>query len=328
MLSVIVKTFNEEANIAKCIESIIRETECLEREIIVVDSLSTDQTVAISKKYPAKVVQFVNQEDCGCGAAPQLGYQVSIGRFIYLIDGDMEMIPGFLKNAMTYLLENPSVAGVGGILVDTSHETIAERRRLENYHRIKDVADVSSLGGGGLYRRAAIESVGYFSHRGLKATEELELGLRLNAKGWQLVRLPVPSVMHSGHKESYLQSIKRLWHNGRLEAHGVLIRSSLGKKWFGKTVLHCWYAVLPVVMILFALLLNYLTELYFSYSVGCLAMIALVLSLAVLLMAIRKKSIKLSIISVSSWFIIMIASLKGMLHSSPSPHNKIPFLEL
>ena len=50
-ISVFIITFNEEKNIAKCLEKLY-----FADEIIVVDSASTDNTVAICKKFNAKVI--------------------------------------------------------------------------------------------------------------------------------------------------------------------------------------------------------------------------------------------------------------------------------
>lgn len=328
MLSVIVKVFNEEKNIARCIESILHETEGLEREIIVVDSLSTDQTVTISKQYPVKVVQFVNQDDCGCGAAPQLGYQVSKGSLIYLIDGDMELVPGFLRAAISCLSENPSVAGVGGLVVDRTLETFAERRRQEAYRSIKSVTDVSFLGGGGLYRRQAIESVDYFSHFGLKATEEFELGLRLKHKGWRMVRLPVISIMHSGHDESYIASVVRLWRNGRYESYGQLIRSAVGKKWFVGALFHCWFAFFPILMMLLAFFIVCAGDFFTSQPVSYWQLLAFFFLIVIFLLVYRKKSFILAIMSFISWHIVMFATIKGLLRRPRSPYHSILFREI
>jgi len=59
MISIIILTYNDEIQIANCLES-IRD---ISDEIIVVDSFSTDQTVDICRQYGAKVYQnpFVNQ---------------------------------------------------------------------------------------------------------------------------------------------------------------------------------------------------------------------------------------------------------------------------
>lgn len=50
-ISVVLITFNEERNLARCLESVKRIAD----EIIVVDSMSTDNTVAIAESFGAKV---------------------------------------------------------------------------------------------------------------------------------------------------------------------------------------------------------------------------------------------------------------------------------
>jgi glycosyltransferase involved in cell wall biosynthesis len=144
-VSIIIKALNEEVNIAKCIESCIKETAGYSCEIILVDSLSTDNTVEIAKQYPIRIIQFLNKEDASCGAAPQLGYQYSLGEYIYLIDGDMECIPGFIPKAMQYMDQNCGVAGVGGQLVDIQINTVADRRRASYYSGIKIDKEVNRL---------------------------------------------------------------------------------------------------------------------------------------------------------------------------------------
>lgn len=59
MISVIILTFNDECQIANCLESI----KDLADEIIVIDSFSTDRTVEICESYGARVYQnpFINQ---------------------------------------------------------------------------------------------------------------------------------------------------------------------------------------------------------------------------------------------------------------------------
>lgn len=328
MLSVIVKAFNEQANIGRCIESIIRETDGYDREIILVDSLSTDRTVAIAKQYQLRVVQFACPEDCGCGSAPQLGFQVSKGELIYLIDGDMEMLPGFLSVAIAYLKENPFVGGVGGLLVDRSMDTVFERRRAARYVKIKNTVTVRSLGGGGLYRREAIESVGYFSHQGLKACEELELGLRLEADGWRLVRIPCQAIAHTGHRESYHQSMIRLWRGGRLSAHGSLIRIAFGRKWFFRALLSNWYVLAPIVVVCCALLMELLLGRVFSVSIGVFNAFVITWGTVIILMAINKKSLKHAVLSVVSWLIIMLASIPAIARPIKDPCGVIKYREI
>ena len=251
-VSIIIKSLNEEALIEKCITSVINGVKAegvhFKSEIILVDSLSTDNTVSIARNHPIKIVQFANKKDVSCGAAPQLGYQYSKGEYIYLLDGDMELCEGFLEQGLKHLKENSNIAGVGGKLLDTQIFSAEDQRRVDAYDKIKEMEFVSHLGGGGLYRKNSIESVIYFSHRGLKAFEEAELGLRLKNKNWDIVRINQNAALHTGYVETGLERLRRLWKNGRLHAHGIFLRSSFGQGWWWAAVRHLWFVFAPIII--------------------------------------------------------------------------------
>jgi len=52
-ITAVILTFNEEIHLARCIESLLPLTQ----DIVVVDSLSTDRTIEIARKYGAKVLE-------------------------------------------------------------------------------------------------------------------------------------------------------------------------------------------------------------------------------------------------------------------------------
>src|SRR5258706_15691355 len=106
-VSVIIKALNEEAKIAKAIESALRAIAGAGGEVILADALSDDRTVQIARRFPITIVQLVHAADRGCGSGPQLGYQHARGEFIYLMDGDMELEPGFIEAALAHLLREP-----------------------------------------------------------------------------------------------------------------------------------------------------------------------------------------------------------------------------
>lgn len=323
-ITFIIKALNEEANIAACIESCMREAKSYNSEIILVDSLSTDETISIAKQYPVKIVQFLNQADISCGAAPQLGYQHAEGEYLYLLDGDMELCEGFLVQAMQYLSDNSQVAGVAGKLIDTQHLSDEDRRRASIYGKMSLVKNEQHLGGGGLYRKKAIDSVGYFSHSALLAREEFELGARLLSQSWLLKRLPVNSVMHTGHSEGNLQRICRLWGNGRLFASGALLKSALGKSWFSLCVKHLWYLFMPLIINVLILagivVVNYFTVLRFSSSVW----LFIASWFAVFIMfSTKKKSMKSAANTLLTWHVGFIALLLSIFMRVGKPNLTI-----
>ena len=84
-LSVVVITKNEEANLGRCLESVRWAG-----ELIVVDSGSTDQTVAIGERHGARVIHI---EWSGFGPAKREGVKAARGEWILSLDADEEVTP-------------------------------------------------------------------------------------------------------------------------------------------------------------------------------------------------------------------------------------------
>ena len=328
-VSILIKALNEEAKIARCLEAAVREVSGVGGEVILVDSLSTDRTVEMAKEFPVRIVQFEYVADRGCGAATQLGYQFARGEFLYLIDGDMVLQPGFLSKALDYLVDNPSVAGVGGLLVDTHIHTPADKRRAQEYGSITQVSAVDYLGGGGLYRASAIQSVGYLAHRWLKACEEAELGVRLRKAGWTLSRLPVVAVSHTGHKESSIDMLRRLWRNGRMRAHGTFLRSAMGRPWWWKSARIVWFVFAPLgiyLSVMFFALLGIVAGL--SVLQAILLSVVFALGVVFAALAVKKRSIKEAIIAIVAWHLYMAAAAASIFRMVPDPFKAIEANEI
>lgn len=325
-LSIIIKALNEEDKIEQCIKSILAATIDINSKIILVDSLSTDRTVEIASRYPVEIIQFLNTEDCSCGSAPELGFQQSSSDLIYLIDADMELDSFFLTEAMKFLLQDDAIAGVGGLIVDKTILTPVDMKRVQRYSSIKDTLFVGSLDGGGLYRRKAIAEVGYFSHQGLKACEETELGVRLITNNWQLIRLPLISVYHSGHKENGIRSLIRCWTNGRFSAHGAFIRSSFGKKWFLKALISQWFLLAPVIVNLFVISIYLLLGNIFNLSILFLFSVTWLTILFAL--SLKKKSFYHGLYSIVAWHMFFAAFIFKSHLKIKNPRLPISFRKL
>lgn len=92
-ISAVIITFNEEDNIASCIESI--EEVC--EEIIIVDSLSTDKTVEIAKQYPK--VKTYSQKWLGYIEQKNYANSLTSYNIILSIDAD-ELLSKELKESI------------------------------------------------------------------------------------------------------------------------------------------------------------------------------------------------------------------------------------
>ncbi len=87
-LSVVIITFNEEANIGRTLASVQPLVADGKGEIIVVDSGSTDRTVEIAKSFGAKV--FV-EEWKGFAAQKNSAIDKATGDWILSLDADEEL---------------------------------------------------------------------------------------------------------------------------------------------------------------------------------------------------------------------------------------------
>ncbi|MEW6653929.1 MAG: glycosyltransferase family 2 protein [Bacteroidota bacterium] len=98
-ISVVIIAFNEEANLAECLESVNWAD-----EIIVVDSFSTDKTIEIAKKYTNKIFQKKWE---GFAHQRKFSLEMAASEWILSIDADERVTPE-LKNSILKVLENAS----------------------------------------------------------------------------------------------------------------------------------------------------------------------------------------------------------------------------
>lgn len=231
-ISVSIKTLNEAECIEKTIDSIHHQLAGYPHKIIVADSLSVDNTQQLASAKGATVVSLTREEDRSCGVGHQLGWLYSEGEFLLLLDGDMELEPGFIDQAVAFLNEHPEYAGVAGTVVmddASNYEFVSRKQRI---NKIYPLGDCDHLSGGGLYRRSAIEDIGYLTNRSLHAYEEAELGMRLLHAGYKLRRLDVPYFRHTSYTMATFAMLVFRWRNGFHQAPGELLRSAWGKPYF------------------------------------------------------------------------------------------------
>lgn len=89
LVSVIVPAFNAEETIAKCLQSILKQS-FKNIEIITVNDGSNDNTpslISLFAKYDSRV-KLINQENKGLYAAREAGFETAQGKYILYVDSD------------------------------------------------------------------------------------------------------------------------------------------------------------------------------------------------------------------------------------------------
>lgn len=110
-LSLCIIARNEEANLGRA----IRSFSGLADEVVVLDTGSTDGTVALAESLGARVVEWAWRDDFG--AARNEAFSHAQCEWIFLLDADEELLPGHLEDLKSTLKE-PDVLGAWFIRED------------------------------------------------------------------------------------------------------------------------------------------------------------------------------------------------------------------
>lgn len=115
-LSLLLPTYNEEAMIVNCLESVKWAD-----EILVVDSYSTDRTLEIARQYGARIIQheYINSAKQKNWAIPQCAHE-----WVLQVDADERVEPA-LQVEIQSILRTPS-PDVGGYIGPTKNHLLGK----------------------------------------------------------------------------------------------------------------------------------------------------------------------------------------------------------
>lgn len=110
-ISVIIPAYNEEEGIREIVDRVLKQTENLPLELIVINDGSTDATAEIVSKYKEQGVKLINHEtNLGYGAALKTGFKSANGDLIAFLDADGTYPPEYLPHlCQTLIKENADI---------------------------------------------------------------------------------------------------------------------------------------------------------------------------------------------------------------------------
>ena len=190
-LSVVIPAFNEEKNIAACLDSVFASDYPRGKmgEVIVVDDGSSDSTVDIVKAYSS--VKCISSQHAGKAAAITLGAKAARHEFVLTIDADTVLDKGCIRQLVRPLSDNSVGAVTGLCKVKNKSSFLGMFQNIEYHYNnlIKNSFSVVFNNGiwffGALacYRKAAIAKVGYFKQHTL--AEDMDIVLELKKAGYR-----------------------------------------------------------------------------------------------------------------------------------------------
>ena len=186
---------NEGERLRRCLQSLRN----LGHTVVYVDSGSTDHSAALAAALDCDVVILDPSRPFTAAAARNAGFsrliEIAPGcEFVQFVDGDCEVVDGWIASASAFLTQNQDYAVACGR---------RRERYPENslYNQVCDfewntpVGEVEACGGDALMRVDVVRGIGGFD-AALIAGEEPELCSRLRKAGWRIMRLDVEMTLH------------------------------------------------------------------------------------------------------------------------------------
>lgn len=252
-LAVVAIGRNEGERLARCLESLA----AVGAPVIYVDSGSTDGSPERARLAGATVVILNPAHPFTAGRARNEGFAAALERlpdaeFIQFVDGDCELVEGWLARAANEMLLGPRVAAVCG--------RVRERERNRTiYNRICDMewdapaGETRACGGNMMMRVSAFVASGGF-RPGLIAGEEPELCLRLRTAGWTILRVDQDMVFHDAAMTSFAQWWRRSVRTGWSFAEGASIHGASPERHKRREMRSAWVwgVLLPTAALLLA----------------------------------------------------------------------------
>ena len=176
-ISVVIPMYNAQKTIEQSLNSIYNQ-DFKNFEVIIVDDGSTDNSIEIVKKFPAKLI---HQKNAGPSKARNTGIKNSESDLILLIDADVVMSPGTLAKVFK-AFQDKNVNILSGLQDEKNHynNTLSDYENLYIHYiwKLQKSTTPSFFTTFVAIRKSILTKFSGFDER-IRMAEDMELGLRL-----------------------------------------------------------------------------------------------------------------------------------------------------
>jgi glycosyltransferase involved in cell wall biosynthesis len=230
---------NESDRLKACLHSALGKV----ARIVYVDSGSTDGSIELARSLGVDVVELDLSTPFTAARARNTGFAHLLSAdpqldFVQFVDGDCEIVEGWIERAEKELDANPKVAVVCG----RRRERFPEQTI---YNQLCDIewdtpiGETQACGGDSMMRVAAFQQVGGFNPT-LIAGEEPELCVRLRQNGWKIFRLDAEMTLHDAQMTRLSQWWKRAIRAGHAYAEGSWLHGGEPERHWVKETRSIW----------------------------------------------------------------------------------------
>lgn len=222
--------------------------------VVYVDSGSTDGSVELARSFGAVTVELDDSapftaargRNAGFAKLRQLAPQTTLVQFV---DGDCEVVEGWIETARAFLEARPDVAVVCGRVRERYPQASVYNRLCDREWR-RTTGPTDSCGGIAMIRSdALLQSGGY--RQDLTAGEEPELCFRLREVGWMIWRLEHDMALHDAGMTRFGQWWRRTMRGGYAYAEVSMLHKNAPERIWRRQMLRAvfWAFILPVLVV-------------------------------------------------------------------------------
>jgi N-acetylglucosaminyl-diphospho-decaprenol L-rhamnosyltransferase len=237
-VSIVIVNYNTYDYTAQCLNS-LRTTELgLAHEIVVVDNASSgDDGDRLLEHFP-EIVLVRSRENRGIAGGNNLGIRAGHSRYVLLLNNDTLVEKGSIERAAQFLDAHPEAAGVGGNLLNAdgsfqsgyvdfpslwseflfaTHLELLSRPSFSSRPPAPTAREVDWMSTAFmLFRRDALEAVGFVDEEFFIYSDETDLEYRLKQARWKIYYLPQLNTIHFGGKSLTPWRRRRMLYRGKL----------------------------------------------------------------------------------------------------------------
>jgi GT2 family glycosyltransferase len=220
-IGVVVIGRNEGERLRRCLNSLLDST----RSIVYVDSGSSDDSVPMSRSMSVEVVELDLRTAFTAARARNEGFRRLIRirpdlQYVFFVDGDCEVVAGWVDVATRFLDSRPDVAAVCGRLRERHPDKSVYNLLCDIEWESFPLGEAKMVGGNAVMRVEAFQQVNGF-RADLICGEEPELCVRLRQKGWRIWQLETEMALHDAALYHFSQWWKRMVRGGYAYAQGA-----------------------------------------------------------------------------------------------------------
>lgn len=231
---------NEGERLKVCLHSVVPQTSVT----VYVDSGSSDGSAAFARSMGCHVIELDPARPFGPSRARNEGFAAAIALapdapFVQFLDGDCEMMEGWLEAGAATLAAQPEV----GIVCGTVHEIFPDATLYNKVFEIEwqhPAGEIEACAGRLMTRTALFRDSGGF-RTDIIAGEDEEFCHRVRSASWKVLHIKVPMGRHDVAMTNLHQLWRRARRTGFAYAQVAAIIGRRGDKVYSREIFRIWF---------------------------------------------------------------------------------------